>query len=75
MAPRSLPNLTSIMLKLSLQLLVGLSIGLRLLALGRHLRRVWRHDGRLAKVQGSRCALAREFRRELQRRGLLSSMP
>jgi hypothetical protein len=71
MASRSLPNLITIMLKLCLQLLVGLSIGLRLLALGRQLRRVWLHDGRPAQRSG----LAGDFRRELQRRGLLTPLP
>ena len=52
------------MLKLSLQLLVCLTIGLRGLALFGHLRRVWMAD-----------ALASEFRRELRRRGLLMATP
>lgn len=63
------------MLKLCLQLLVGLSIGLRLLALGRHLRRAWLHEGRPAPGSGERSALAGEFRRELKRRGLLTPLP
>lgn len=75
MAPRSLPNLISIVLKLCLQLLVGLSIGLRLLALGRQLRRVWLHDGLPASHPGQRSGLAGDFRRELQRRGLLTPLP
>jgi hypothetical protein len=51
-------------LKLCLQLLVCLTIGLRGLALFGHLRRVWMAD-----------ALASEFRRELRRRGLLMATP
>jgi len=51
-------------LKLFLQLLVCLTIGLRGLALFGHLRRVWMAD-----------ALASEFRRELCRRGLLMATP
>jgi hypothetical protein len=62
-------------LKLCLQLLVGLSIGLRLLALGRQLRRAWLHEGRREPSPGERSALASEFRRELKRRGLLPPLP
>jgi|694.fasta_scaffold00246_11 hypothetical protein len=75
MAPRSLPTLISMVLKLFLQLLVGLSIGLRLLALGRQLRRQWLHDGRSASRPGQRSGLAGDFRRELHRRGLLTPLP
>ena len=52
------------MLKLILQLLVCLTIGLRCLALFGHLRRVWIADG-----------LSAEFHRELRRRGLLIATP
>lgn len=75
MAPRNLPNLITIMLKLCLQLLVGLSIGLRLVTLARQLRRVWLHDGRSARRHAQRSDLAGDFRRELQRRGLLTPLP
>lgn len=51
-------------LKLTLQLLVCLTIGLRCAALFGHLRRIWRADG-----------LAAEFQRELRRRGLLIRRP
>jgi hypothetical protein len=49
------------MLKLVLQLLVGLLIVFRALALFGHLRRAWRGDG-----------LAVQFQRELRRRGLMA---
>jgi hypothetical protein len=65
-------------LKLCLQLLVGVSIALRLLALGRHLRRIWLHDGRRsgsAAGPSGAPSLAGEFRRELRRRGLLPALP
>lgn len=52
------------MLKLTLQLLVCLTIALRCVALFGHLRRAWIADG-----------LAGEFQRELRRRGLLISSP
>ena len=55
------------MLKLCLQLLVCLSLLLRLVALGRHLRRAWHGD------PGRR--LAADFRAELRRRGLLNAPP
>lgn len=51
-------------LKLCLQLLVGLTIALRCLALFGQLRRAWISDG-----------LASEFRQELRRRGLLMAAP
>jgi len=51
-------------LKLTLQLLVCLTIGLRCAALFGHLRRAWIADG-----------LASEFQRELRRRGLLIRSP
>lgn len=51
-------------LKLTLQLLVCLTIGLRCAALFGHLRRAWLADG-----------LAGEFQRELRRRGLLIHRP
>lgn len=51
-------------LKLTLQLLVCLTIGLRCAALFGHLRRAWLADG-----------LAGEFQRELRRRGLLINRP
>ena len=52
------------MLKLTLQLLVCLTIGLRCLALFGHLRRAWIAEG-----------LSAEFHRELRRRGLLIATP
>jgi hypothetical protein len=51
-------------LKLTLQLLVCLTIGLRCAALFGHLRRAWIADG-----------LTAEFQRELRRRGLLIRAP
>ncbi len=51
-------------LKLTLQLLVCLTIGLRCAALFGHLRRAWIADG-----------LPAEFQRELRRRGLLIRSP
>lgn len=63
------------MLKLCLQLLVSVSIALRLLALGRHLRRAWLHDGRAAPGPAAPSSPAAEFRRELRRRGLLLPLP
>jgi hypothetical protein len=51
-------------LKLCLQLLVCLTLGLRAVALFGQLRRAWMAD-----------ALAAEFRRELRRRGLLMPTP
>lgn len=60
------------MLHLCLQLLVVLSLALRLLALARHLRHAWRGSP-LPDAGGRR--LAADFRMELRRRGLLSSPP
>jgi hypothetical protein len=51
-------------LKLSLQLLVCVTIVLRCMAIFGHLRKLWMADG-----------LAGEFRRELRRRGLLMTPP
>jgi len=51
-------------LKITLQLLVCLTIGLRCAALFGQLRRAWIADG-----------LASEFQRELRRRGLLIRQP
>jgi hypothetical protein len=51
-------------LKLCLQVLVGVTIALRCLVIFSHLRRFWMADG-----------LAGEFRRELRRRGLLMTPP
>jgi hypothetical protein len=56
-------------LKLCLQLLVCLSLALRLLALWRHLRQAWR-----APVPPEN-GLAADFRAELRRRGLFSGPP
>jgi hypothetical protein len=56
-------------LKLCLQLLVCLSLALRLLALWRHLRQAWRAPS------APEIRLAADFRAELRRRGLLSSPP
>jgi hypothetical protein len=53
-------------LKLCLQLLVCLTIVLRALMLFGHLRRLWRDEGH---------TLAAEFRHELRRRGLLTTVP
>jgi hypothetical protein len=55
-------------LKLCLQLLVCLTIGLRCLALFGHLRRAWQADARARE-------LSAEFQRELRRRGLLLAPP
>ena len=60
------------MLKLCLQLLVGVSLALRLLALARHLRHAWRGTP-IPDAAGRR--LAADFRAELRRRGLLSAPP
>lgn len=54
------------MLHLTLQLLVCLTLVLRGLALFGHLRRAWQAD---------RPSPAREFQRELRRRGLLVTLP
>jgi hypothetical protein len=51
-------------LKPTLQLLVGLAIALRCVALVLHGRRIWQANG-----------LASEFRRELRRRGLSMATP
>jgi len=56
-------------LKLFLQGLVLLTIAFRFLALFTHLRRAWQSDARPGD------GLAAEFRRELQRRGLLIVLP
>ena len=63
-APRLARAQRSGVLKLTLQLLVCLTIALRCVALFGHLRRAWIADG-----------LAGEFQRELRRRGLLISSP
>ncbi len=67
-AAGTLPTLGSTrpaaVLKLCLQLLVCLTLGLRAVALFGQLRRAWMAD-----------ALAGEFRRELRRRGLLMPTP
>ncbi len=54
------------MLRICLQLLVCFTIALRLMMLFNQLRRAWHTE---------RNGLAAEFRRELRRRGLLSSLP
>lgn len=54
------------MLKIFLQVLVCITIALRLLMLFNQLRRAWREEGH---------TLAAEFQLELRRRGLLSSLP
>jgi hypothetical protein len=60
------------MLHLCLQLLVCLSLAVRLLALARHLRHAWRGTP-IPDAAGRR--LAADFRGELRRRGLLSAPP
>ena len=60
------------MLKLCLQLLVCLSLALRLLALAAHLRRAWR-GAPAPRAEGR--ALAQAFRQELRRRGQLPELP
>jgi hypothetical protein len=55
-----------------LQLLVCLSLALRLLALAAHLRRAWR-GAPAARPEGRALALA--FRQELRRRGQLPELP
>ena len=60
------------MLKLCLQLLVCLSLALRLLALAAHLRRAGR-GAPAARPEGRALALA--FRQELRRRGQLPELP
>jgi hypothetical protein len=62
----------SAVLKLFLQLLVCLSLSLRLMALVAHLRRAWRGSAPPAS-EGQ--ALAQAFRRELHRRGQLPGLP
>jgi hypothetical protein len=53
-------------LKICLQLLVCVTIAMRLLMLFNQLRRAWRQEGH---------SLAAEFQSELRRRGLLSGLP
>lgn len=60
------------MLHLCLQLLVAVSLALRLVALGRHVRHAWRGSP-IPDAAGRR--LASDFRTELRRRGLLSTPP
>lgn len=62
----------SAVLKLCLQLLVCLSLALRLIALAAHLRRAWRGS---PTPHGEGRALARAFRAELLRRGQLPAQP
>ena len=57
------------MLKLCLQVVFCLTIGLRLRLIFADLRRAWQGDGRRER------SLAAEFRQELRRRGLLMSLP
>lgn len=63
-SPRLLTTRLPGVLKLTLQLLVCLTIGLRCAALFGQLRRAWIADG-----------LTAEFQRELRRRGLLIRTP
>jgi hypothetical protein len=60
------------MLKFCLQLLVCLSLGLRMVTLVAHLRRAWR-AAPAPRPEGR--ALAQAFRQELQRRGQLPGLP
>ncbi len=60
------------MLKLCLQLLVCLSLALRLLGLAAHLRRAWR-GAPPPRPEGK--LLAQAFRQELRRRGQLPELP
>jgi hypothetical protein len=83
MARRAPPSLIGpapdpAVLKACLQLLVCLSLAVRLIALASHLRRAWQGSPppqARGRAPAAGAALAGAFRDELRRRGLLADLP